>query len=655
MSQAVRIFRFYGLTETALRERLTDVLHLPQVSAEIETEGLDILLRLRAQDDATLDELAAVVQEQTNVYLYSCDGSDLPTRVVHLLRQHHKTVAFAESCTGGMIASAVTGVAGASQVFGTGVVSYSGTCKEEMLHVRRDTLRRHGAVSAATAKEMARGVRAASGADIGISVTGEAGPDPAEQPVGTVYIALADSRRTWVREWHLDTPDADRNTIRRAAAGHALDLARRYLEAYPAVMAGGDASVDVRPTRTVSLRRLPSLLPQRGDSRRKWALTIAAWAAALSVLVGGIAVLYHYINAPTENQELQDSLRHMYRGDMMADADELLYPQGMTAQFRNLYDMNMNVAGWLHINDTVIDYPVMLHSDGFYETHNFADELSYYGQPYVNADDYTALMREERVRIVYGNNTEDGQMFSALLSYRRPAFLNQHSTIAFHTVFDTATYEIFAVVVADGDEDAVWQYDRTVFADDAEYERYIAAIRARSLFDSDVSVTTEDHLLLLSTDAHKEYGHADAHLVIAARRIDAVSETSPTYRWNADVRMPEGWQRKTRTTQTARVTTTASTVSAVTTATSSAKRTESTAPVTQATTTVPESSTSASLTTTTTTDSTISDTTMTEATGTPAAGTTQTQRTETQSTTAPVFDEDTGGEMETEENDNTGD
>ncbi len=622
MHESVRIFRFYGLSETALRERLDDILHLPQVSAETEAHGQDILLRLHAQDAAILDTAAQAVQERTNVYLYSTDSSDLPTRVVHLLQHHGKTIAFAESCTGGMIASAVTGVAGASQVFGTGVVSYSGTCKEKMLHVHRETLRRYGAVSAQTAAEMARGVRATSGADIGISVTGEAGPHPAEQPVGTVYIALADRKRTWVQEWHLDTPDADRESIRRAAAGHALDLARRYLEAYPAVMAGGDIADEAESSRDRSARRTPNLLPLRGDSRRKKTFKIAAWLLALLVLVGGIVGIYQYMNAPTDNRELQDSLRNMYRNDTSVITDEILYPEGMTAQFRNLYDMNVNIGGWLRINDTVIDYPVMLHSGGYYQTHSFTDELSYYGQPYMNSADYAELMDDARVRIIYGNNTEDEQMFSTLLSYRRPAFLRQHPRVEFNTLFDTAAYEIFAVMVADGSEDAVWQYEQTDFAGDAQYMRYIEAIRARSLFDCDVTVAATDRLLLLSTNAQREYGRTDARLVIAAKRITTTdAAASPAYRWNSDVRMPESWQTKNRATQTTRATTT-STIATTTTATTlpaadDAEQTKTT-------------------TTTTTTETTLQDT-------------------QTTTVTDPTTEKDDGGDMETEENDNTGD
>lgn len=617
---AVRIFRFYGLTESALRERLSDVLHLSPVSAEIEVDGWDITLRLSGEDAALIDEAAQEVAQQANVYLYSDDGSDLPTRVVRLLQQHGKTIAFAESCTGGMIASAVTDVSGASQVFGTGVVSYSCTCKEKMLRVRRDTLRQYGAVSAQTAGEMARGVRAASGADIGVSVTGEAGPHPAEQPVGTVYIALADSRRTWVREWHLDAPDADRHTIRTAATGHALDLARRYLEAYPAVMAGADMPMDETADSTPP-RRLPNLLPHRGDSPRKRVLKFAAWATALAVLVGGIIGIYHFLNAPTDNRELQDSLRQLYSetgtvDTLTGDGEGAVYPEGMTARFRNLYDMNINVAGWLRIDDTVIDYPVMLYRGGYYESHSFADEFSYYGQPYADAVDYESLMRDERVRIVYGNNPDDGQMFSALLSYRRPAFLSQHSTVAFDTPFGSATYEIFAVMVADGDERAVWQYEDTDFADTEQYERYISALRDRSLFDSNVEVTAEDRLLLLSTDAHREYGRADARLVIAARRVTPDTATRDiVYRWNPDVRMPERWMRQTRPAQTTSttVTTTVTTTTVTTTATST--------------------------TTTVTTTST----------------TTTTDENESTQTTVTLPDEDAGGDREIEEYDYTGD
>lgn len=150
------------------------------------------------------------------------------TRAVALLKEKGLTVATAESCTGGMIAAALTDVAGASRVFGTGVVSYSCDCKMKLLGVSAATLAAEGAVCAATAARMAEGVRRVADAAIGVSVTGEAGPVAAEShPVGTVFIALADADGTVTEEHHFD---GDRAAIRRQAAEAVLSLLIRRLE-----------------------------------------------------------------------------------------------------------------------------------------------------------------------------------------------------------------------------------------------------------------------------------------------------------------------------------------------------------------------------------------------------------------------------------------
>ena len=152
----------------------------------------------------------------------------LATRAVALLRDKGLTVATAESCTGGLIAAAITDVAGASRVFGTGVVSYCNDCKMKLLGVSPDTLAAEGAVSAATAAEMAQGVRRVGDAAIGVSVTGEAGPIAAENhPVGIVFIGLADAGGTVTEEHQFD---GDRAAIRRQAAETVLSLLIRRLE-----------------------------------------------------------------------------------------------------------------------------------------------------------------------------------------------------------------------------------------------------------------------------------------------------------------------------------------------------------------------------------------------------------------------------------------
>ena len=156
------------------------------------------------------------------------DMHTLATRAVALLRDRGLTVATAESCTGGMIAAAITDVAGASRVFGTGVVSYCNDCQMKLLGVSAATLETQGAVSAATAAQMAEGVRRVGDAAIGVSVTGEAGPIAAEQhPVGTVFIGLADACGTVTEEHHFA---GDRAAVRRQAAVAVFDLLVRRLE-----------------------------------------------------------------------------------------------------------------------------------------------------------------------------------------------------------------------------------------------------------------------------------------------------------------------------------------------------------------------------------------------------------------------------------------
>lgn len=109
------------------------------------------------------------------------------------LREAGKTVAFAESCTGGLLAKTLTDAAGASDVFQCGIVAYSEQIKQELLGVSEETLKRYSVVSAETAAEMAAGVREAGHADIGIGVTGVAGPGPdGHHPEGEIYLALAE-------------------------------------------------------------------------------------------------------------------------------------------------------------------------------------------------------------------------------------------------------------------------------------------------------------------------------------------------------------------------------------------------------------------------------------------------------------------------------
>ncbi len=149
-------------------------------------------------------------------------------RVIEKLRERGLMLATAESCTGGLCAKRLTDVAGASQVFCGGVVSYTNDVKMRLLGVKEETLTQFGAVSGETAREMAEGVRKATGADVAVSVTGVAGPSSDEMGnvVGTVFIAFSSEQETISEKLQLS---GDREKIREQSVNAMLWLAMRKI------------------------------------------------------------------------------------------------------------------------------------------------------------------------------------------------------------------------------------------------------------------------------------------------------------------------------------------------------------------------------------------------------------------------------------------
>ncbi len=144
-------------------------------------------------------------------------------RLIETLLGKNATISTAESCTGGMVAARLTSVSGASGAFKYGAVTYCNEAKNKVLGVRQETLDELGAISAKTAKEMAEGVRKIMGADIGVSVTGNAGPNSSEnKPVGLVYVGVSSDAYSAVLENHFE---GDRISVREQAADAALELA----------------------------------------------------------------------------------------------------------------------------------------------------------------------------------------------------------------------------------------------------------------------------------------------------------------------------------------------------------------------------------------------------------------------------------------------
>ena len=199
----------------------------------------EMLLRATAkaasveEAEAMLSPVLEEVCATLGPVVYGVDVSGLPQACFRLLEERGLTLATAESCTGGRAAEKLTALPGASRVYRGGVVSYWTDIKREVLGVPAQLLSQHGPVSEPCARAMAQGVRRITGADLGVSVTGVAGPDPDERgvPVGIVYIGLDTPDGTFCRR--VDTGKRRRDLLQGLAANHAFDVVRRYLTGLP--------------------------------------------------------------------------------------------------------------------------------------------------------------------------------------------------------------------------------------------------------------------------------------------------------------------------------------------------------------------------------------------------------------------------------------
>lgn len=232
---ASRYIRIFGVGESDAETRVkdlidaqTDVTIAPYCSlGEVQ---LRVSARAGSEEEAlsrirpTVEAIAARLGDA--VYAVSADPADsMEHYAVDALARAGRTVAVAESCTGGLVAARLVAIPGASAVLHEAHVVYANEAKERYLGVRPETLEAFGAVSEACAREMAEGLRARSGADVAVSTTGVAGPGGGtpQKPVGLVYVAAACPEGTFVRELRLN---GDRQRVRTLASLHALNMIR---------------------------------------------------------------------------------------------------------------------------------------------------------------------------------------------------------------------------------------------------------------------------------------------------------------------------------------------------------------------------------------------------------------------------------------------
>lgn len=232
-----RTLKFWGIAESALAEKAADFLNLSNPTVAPYASRGEVKLRVSAKAESAtsankiIEPVAEQLQQIGGLNYYGADDDTLASVVGNLLQAGGETLSVAESCTGGGLGQMLTTVAGSSDYFMGGIISYDNSVKINLLGVNPEDLATHGAVSHTVAKQMAAGVQKRLGTTWGLSITGIAGPGGGTdtKPVGLVYIGLAaPSDRTESFE-HRFSPLQDRDLIRHFSACTALDHLRRQL------------------------------------------------------------------------------------------------------------------------------------------------------------------------------------------------------------------------------------------------------------------------------------------------------------------------------------------------------------------------------------------------------------------------------------------
>jgi nicotinamide-nucleotide amidase len=230
-----KIIKTTGLAESQVNQKVKDILKLKPpltvgIYAHIDSVDLNITAKAKtaSQAEKLINHIERKIYKRLKEYIYGENRQTLEEIVAEALHKTRKTIAVAESCTGGLISKRLTNIRGSSRYFPLGIVAYSNQIKQSLLAIPKETLKKFGAVSKQIACLMAKNIRQLAKVDLGLGITGIAGPTGGtkEKPVGLVYICLATSTKLICKKFYFL---GERQAVRRRASQAALDLARRYL------------------------------------------------------------------------------------------------------------------------------------------------------------------------------------------------------------------------------------------------------------------------------------------------------------------------------------------------------------------------------------------------------------------------------------------
>lgn len=588
-SQTINVF---GMGESAIETIIKPFCNLdnPSVVTYCKENECEISVTASAGSYDAARQLCAKTVSQIKELLgdvvYGTNSNGLAFEAVNLLRKSGLKVATAESCTGGMLSQALTSVPHASDAVEIGILAYSSRIKNEALSVPLDVLLEEGAISAETAMYLAKNVRILSDSDIGIGITGNAGPSASEnKPVGLVYVSIADKTKYYVKK--LELPESyGREKIRSYATLTALDLIRRYVISRPSALEGMisfEESFSFPESESISSNSIseenftvfevdedydfdktiplvqdnsneyiledekpetakeakPSMWPVILAFLKKHWLKLASIAVLIALVICSAFVIGNFMHESRQKKLLEEA-REVFNYKL----DEKASDTGIYTAFNPLIEQNADIKAWLIVGSTSINNPVYQAKDNkFYCNHNMVKEKSPYGALFFDYKNAIKKDGSDQNLTIYGNNTNNKTMFGELDSYRSLSFYKSNSVIKLKTLYDEYEYVIFAVFVTNSDpkhdNGYVFNYTQSNFNSPEELDAFVTEAKTRSLISVPVEVGADDAIITLSTSANDFSG---ARFVVMAKQLgDNDIKLSKSATLNANAKYPQIW------------------------------------------------------------------------------------------------------------------
>ena len=514
------------------------------------------------------------MQQTFGIYLYCIGNRPLPQIVIDGMTRHGLTLATAEWGTGGLLIEQLSAVIGAN---GCCRAAYNDSHIGTELELPRRLLQAPEDNGALIAGLLAQQCRKAGHTALGLGVY-------CQPESGQLHVALADKNRIWNRR--LAVAEPIREDTAQIAVWQAMNVLRLYTAQYPKQLPGGIEPAELeRRVGIGSLFARPAASNHSGKDQKpsmekkahtKRPAAPAADAEAIKgtnliqrlkmkaltksdkiriillavciivFLASGIYIINNKLQS-IKNKNLSDELAGLYDPDGTTDISVDGYPKDYIRGFEALYQRNPDIAGWVKIPDTKLDYAVVQAEDNDkYHRADIDGKYNDWGIPYV--DFRVDQSKPSYNTVIYGHNMGDGTMFGYLQAYKKLTYYQQHPLISYNSVYRKDMYKIFAVVVCKAD-DPDFDYHNFIDSDsDAAKNEYIEKIMKRSIIKTTVDVKASDRLLTLSTC---DYTFRDpdtnkliARLVIFGRALrdgesEAVNVNAATL--NPNPLMPKQW------------------------------------------------------------------------------------------------------------------